>query len=246
MNNNRKIILDVPVDAFQPEEFIELIKRGFQQPGVKTIFAVNAEKIMHARKDRELFTALKESDFLIPDGFGPVVGLRLKYGINVFRTTGVDLMKKLLDLSARKNYKVFIFGAKPDVVKRAAANIKEKYPRLNIVGTENGYIFQDEYSRLIDKINSSGADILFVGLGSPKQEKWLYRYKNYLNVKFCMGIGGSLDVIAEEVPLAPSWLSNIYLEWIYRLLKQPSRFKRQIVIPMFIFKMLKEALLSRL
>jgi len=245
MHNNRKTILGVPVDSFQPDEFIIEVEQGLQNSGVRTIFAVNAEKIMFARKDPELFSILKESDFLIPDGFGPVVGLKLIHGKKVFRTTGVGLMGNLLDLAERKGAKVFIYSAKPSVIKTAAENIARKHPSINLVGTQHGYIPQEEFGKLIKRINSLKTDILFVGLGSPKQEKWIYQHKKSLNVKFCMGVGGSLDVIAGKVPPAPAWISSIYLEWIYRLVKDTSRFKRQKVVPIFILRMLKEALLSK-
>jgi len=245
MHNNRKTILGVPVDAFQPDEFIIEVEQGLQNSGVRTIFAVNAEKIMFARRDPELFSILKESDFLIPDGFGPVVGLRLIHGKKVFRTTGIDLMGKLLDLAERKCAKVFIFGSRPDMIKTTAENIISKYPSINLVGTQHGYIPQKEFGKLIERINFLKTDILFVGLGSPKQEKWIYQHKKSLKVKYCMGVGGSFDVISGKVQLAPAWISNIYLEWIYRLVKNPSRFKRQKVVPIFILRMLKEALLSK-
>lgn len=246
MIDHRKTILGVPVDAYQPEQFILKIEQGLQHPGVKTIFAVNAEKIMAARNDPELFAALNDSDFLIPDGFGPVVGLRLIYGIDVFRTTGVRLMEKLLAFSDEKNKKAFIFGAKPDVIQSASENIKIRYEKLDLVGTQHGYIPEEEYEDLVRKINFSGAEFLFVNLGSPKQEKWIHRYKKILNVKFCMGVGGSLDIIAGKSSLAPSWISNLYLEWIYRLIREPRRFGRQKVIPIFIMRMLIESLLSKL
>jgi len=246
MNNKRNTILGVPVDIYNPRELMSKIDKILNDSEIHTIFSINAEKIMSARKDPELFLALKESDFLIPDGFGPVVGLRLIYGEKVFRITGIKLMEKILYLAAKKNYKVFIFGARPYVVKKALENIMERYRTLNIVGIQHGYITKEEYELLVNKINALKADILIVGLGSPKQEKWIQWYKNSLNIKLCMGVGGSLDVIAGRIPLAPSWVSNIYLEWMFRLIREPSRFKRQRVIPKFIFEMLKEAFLSRL
>jgi N-acetylglucosaminyldiphosphoundecaprenol N-acetyl-beta-D-mannosaminyltransferase len=245
MQVERKTILGVPVDALQPEEFLEAIEEGLQDTHTKTIFAVNAEKIMFARKDKELFKILDDSDVLIPDGFGPVVGLHLIHGVKLNRTTGIGLMERLLDLSANKNFRVFIYGARPDINRNAIDKIKEKYPALNLVGAQHGYHSEEEMEGLISKINSLNTDILFVGLGSPKQEKWIHRHKGSLKVRYCMGVGGSLDVFAGNVALAPVWISNLYLEWAYRLVKQPSRFKRQKVIPIFILKILKEALSSR-
>lgn len=240
MNNNRKTILTVPVDIHQPDEFFLKIEKAFKSSGVRTIFAINPEKIMRAQRDPGLFAALKDADFLIPDGIGTAIGLRLINGERISRTSGIGLMRRILDLADRKKYKIFIFGSRHYVNKIASLNIQNRYPSLNLVGTQHGYLSKEEYEMLVEKINTSGTDILFVGLGSPKQEKWIHRYKKFLKVKTCMGIGGSLDVIARIVPAAPVWLQNIGLEWLYRLMKEPSRFKRQIVLPRFAFEILKE------
>jgi len=245
MNNNRKKILGVPVDAYQPHEFIVKIKKGLQDNRLKTIFAVNAEKIMFARKDSEIYRILNESDFLIPDGSGPVVGLNLSYGKKIARTTGIELMQRLLGLAEKEKAKVFIFGAKPELIKSAKKNIIKRYPFIDIVGTHHGYVLPENYKKLIERINSLKTAILFVGLGSPQQEKWIYKHKRLLKVKICMGVGGSIDVIAGKAKLAPALISKLYLEWIYRLIKNPSRIKRQIKIPVFILEMLIESLILR-
>ena len=246
MDNCRKKILGVPIDAYQPQEFIAKIKQGLQDHKVKTIFAVNAEKIMFARKDPKMFNILQDSDFLLPDGFGPVVGLKLTYGIKIERTTGVGLMFKFLEIAEKEKAKVFIYGAKPEVLEIAKKNIRKKHPYLDLVGSEHGYIPEKEYLKFIKRINVSGADVLFVALGSPKQEIWIHKYKKLLMVKYCIGVGGSIDILAGKAQLAPTWISKMYLEWIYRLIKNPSRLKRQKTIPIFIVKMLMEALRSRL
>jgi len=240
MSNNRKTILGVPLDTYQQEEFLLKIEKDFRSANVKTIFAVNPEKIMRAQRDPELFSALEKADFLVPDGIGTVIGLRLIYGEIIARSTGIGLMRRLLDLADKKKYKVFIFGSKPWTNTIAKGNILKRFPSLNLVGTQHGYLPKEEDEVLIEKINSLGTDILFVGLGSPKQEKWIHRYKKFLRVKICMGIGGSLDVIAKIIPRAPIWLQNIGLEWLYRLMREPSRFKRQKVLPRFAFEVLKE------
>ena len=246
MENNRKRILGVPVDTFQPDEFIAQIKKGLKNPDTRTIFAVNAEKIMFARKDPEIFNILQESDFLLPDGFGPVVGLKLTHGKKVERSTGVGLMFKFLEIAEREKAKVFIYGARPEVLKSAEKNIIKRYPLIDLVGTNHGYVSPEDYKELIERINNLKTDILFVGLGSPKQEIWIHKYKKLLKVKYCIGVGGSIDVLAGQAQLAPTWISKMYLEWIYRLMKDPSRLKRQKTIPIFIVKMLMEAVKSRL
>ncbi|UCD85232.1 MAG: WecB/TagA/CpsF family glycosyltransferase, partial [Deltaproteobacteria bacterium] len=234
MDNNRKAILNVPVDICQPEGFISEIEKKLHQPGVRTIFAINPEKVMAARKNQELSSALQEADFLIPDGIGIVFGLRMLYGERVSRTTGIMLMECLLKLADEKKLKVFIFGSQPQVNTMASGNIRKRYPSLDLVGTQHGYIPQEEYESLVERVNSLRIDILFVGLGSPKQEKWIQRYKNALRVKICIGIGGSLDVIAGKIPRAPLWLQNLGLEWFYRLVKEPKRIKRMYVLPLFL------------
>lgn len=243
MSSNRKTILSVPVDTHQYEELFLKIEKDFHSGNVKIIFAVNPEKIMRAKRDPELFSALKEADFLIPDGIGTAIGLRLIYGERVSRTTGIGVMRHLLDLADRKKYKVFIFGSKLNVNEVASSNIQSSYPSLDIAGTQHGYLSKEEDEVLVRRINSLGVDILFVGLGSPKQEKWIHRYKKFLKVKIIIGIGGSLEVLAGIIPAAPLWLQNIGLEWLYRLIREPSRFKRQMVLPWFAFEVLKEKII---
>jgi N-acetylglucosaminyldiphosphoundecaprenol N-acetyl-beta-D-mannosaminyltransferase len=244
MNKHRETILGVPVDAYLKSELLSDIEKGIQSPGTKNIFAVNAEKIMRAPKDPELFSALKDARFLIPDGYGAVVGLKMLHKRKVSRITGVQLMDILLELAAEKGYKVFLFGSEPEVNMIASERIQERLPSLNLVGTQHGYLPQEEYRDMVKRINELGTEILFVALGSPRQEKWIHAHKKYLNVKICMGVGGSLDVIAGKVPRAPVIFQKLGLEWLFRLLREPSRVKRQLVIPRFVFALIKERLTS--
>ena len=244
MSNNREMILGIPVDTYLMDEFVSEIERRLSFSDINTIFAVNAEKIMGARKDPELLMAIQEANFLIPDGIGPVVGLRLIHQKRVHRTTGIMLMERLLDLAVKEEFKVFLFGARPEVNRLATENILIRYPSIKIVGAQHGYISNKEYRPLINRINTLKTDILFVGLGSPKQEKWIHNYKKSLKVKICMGIGGSLDIIAGRASRAPLMFQTLGLEWLYRLIKEPARFKRQLVLPKFVLKVLKEKISS--
>jgi N-acetylglucosaminyldiphosphoundecaprenol N-acetyl-beta-D-mannosaminyltransferase len=242
MEATRKSLLGVPLDILQPAEFISRIEDHLRARGIKTVFAVNPEKIMRAQKDPELLAALLESDFLIPDGIGTIIGVRLLYGNRISRTTGIALLEKLLEMAARRGDKVFLFGARPEVNLEATRKILERFPSLNLVGAQHGYLPEQESASLVQKVNSSGADILIVGLGSPKQEKWLHRYRRSLAVKICLGVGGSLDVIAGKIPRAPAMIQRLGLEWFYRLIKEPSRFKRQMVLPRFAMGIIKTKL----
>jgi len=244
MENKRRIILDVPVDTYKLDEFVSKIEEALSSTGVKTIIAVNPEKVMRARKNLRLLSALRDADFLIPDGIGIVTALKLLYGVTVSRMPGIMLMEHLLGLADGKKYKIFIFGSSREVNRTASSDILKRYPSLELAGTQHGYVSNEEYGEVVEKINLSGADILFVGLGSPKQEEWIHRYKNVLKVKVCMGIGGSLDVIAGRVPRASRLFQGLGLEWLYRLMREPSRFKRQSVLPGFALAVLKEKICS--
>jgi N-acetylglucosaminyldiphosphoundecaprenol N-acetyl-beta-D-mannosaminyltransferase len=241
MKSNRLKILGVSVDAYDSvEELLQDIEEGMKGAGTKSIFSINPEKIMRTRKDPALTVALENSDFLIPDGIGVVLAIKILHKKRVSRITGVDLMGLLLDKAEKRRYRVYIFGAKPAVLPRAIIEIKNRYPSLDIVGSTHGYVQEDLYASLVNDINSVNSDILFVGLGSPKQENWIHGYKNVLNVKLCMGIGGSLDVIAGNIPRAPYFFRTLSLEWFYRLIKEPNRIRRQLVLPHFFFELLKE------
>lgn len=147
-------------------------------------------------------------------------------------------MQNLCKESSQKGYRVFLLGAKIGVAEKAAKILSDKYKGLNIVGIRDGY-FEDENS-VIEEIKKANPDILFVAMGSPKQEYWIKNNMYKLSVPLCMGIGGSLDVICGNIKRAPNWMCSLGLEWLYRLIKEPWRFKRMSVLPIFLIKALKE------
>jgi N-acetylglucosaminyldiphosphoundecaprenol N-acetyl-beta-D-mannosaminyltransferase len=241
MHDRRTLLLNVPVDVYTPDEIGLELEKALHREGAKTVLATNSEKIMLARRDPDLLRALKGADFLIPDGIGAVIGLRLLHGKKATRITGIDLMGRLMEIAEKRKYNVFLFGAKPQVVQCAAINILEHYPLLNLVGKRDGYISHAEYRTLIEEINALGTDILFVGLGSPKQEKWLHEHKPLLKARICMGVGGSMDVLSGRLPRCPRWLQMVGLEWLYRFLKEPARFWRRVLMVFrYAFAVLKE------
>ncbi|MGB8957930.1 MAG: WecB/TagA/CpsF family glycosyltransferase [Candidatus Aminicenantales bacterium] len=245
MPDRRTSLLGVPVDVYAPDELLSELGRALRLEGAKTVFAINSEKIMLARGDTDLLTALQGADFLIPDGIGAVIGLTLLRGKRAARIAGIDLMGRLLDVAERSGHRVFLFGAKPDVVRDAALRSLERRPSLNIVGHKDGYIRETEYGRLVEEINGLETDILFVGLGSPKQEKWLHEHKPLLEARICMGVGGSMEVLSGRSLRAPRWLQTVGLEWLYRFLKEPARFWKRIVrVFRYAFAVLKEIIAS--
>lgn len=239
-------VLNVPVDVIDMKGAVKYIdnliqdnkKRGY-------ILAVNPEKVIILQKDLSLKQMFENATLLIPDGIGVILALRLLYRIKISRVPGADLMENICKESAKKEYKIFIYGAEEKVNRIAAEKLQRKYPGLKIVGRSNGYIPESQTNSLIKKINDSKADILFVALGSPKQEKWIQKYLPKINVKICQGIGGTLDTIAGTKKRAPKFFQKIGLEWFYRLIKEPRRIYRQVSLVVFIFKVIKEKIFKR-
>ncbi|BDG37559.1 glycosyl transferase [Parageobacillus caldoxylosilyticus] len=230
--------LDVYVSTLNYDEILADIEKRMAAGEKSTIVAVNPEKLIAASKDENVKQLINSATYQIPDGIGVVLASKLKGGRITSRVTGIDMMERLIELSAKKGYRVFLFGAKEEVVKKAKENLEAKYPGLQIVGYSNGYV--NDYDSLIQKINESNADILFVALGSPRQELWIKTYMNDLNVKVLQGVGGSFDVFAGHVKRAPKLFRNLGLEWFYRLVTDPKRFKRQLALPKFLWKVLWE------
>jgi N-acetylglucosaminyldiphosphoundecaprenol N-acetyl-beta-D-mannosaminyltransferase len=230
--------LDVYVSTLNYDEILADIEKRMSEGEKSTIVAVNPEKLIAASKDENVKQLINSATYQIPDGIGVVLASKLKGGRITSRVTGIDMMERLIELSAKKGYRVFLYGAKEEVVKKAKENLETKYPGLRIVGYSNGYV--NDYDSLVQKINESNADILFIALGSPRQELWIKTYMNDLNVKVLQGVGGSFDVFAGHVKRAPKLFRNLGLEWFYRLVTDPKRFKRQLALPRFLWRVLWE------
>lgn len=200
------------------------------------IVAINPEKIMKAICDENLMKLLNSASIQIPDGIGIVIASRIKGGKIKKRITGIDLMEKIIKRASQKSYRVFLLGAKPGTADEAAKILYLKYPGLRIAGVMDGY-FKDD-NEAVSKISDAKPDILFVAMGSPKQEYWITKNMEKLKVPLCMGIGGSLDVISGNVKRAPEFMRKSGLEWLYRLFKEPWRYKRMAVLPLFLFKVI--------
>ncbi len=244
---DRKRVFGVPVNIVNLDKILDTITYLIEKDSKgNNIMAVNAEKIMYAQKNQFLLKCLENSSFLIPDGAGATVALKVIHSIKTERIPGADLMLNICRLSAEKGYKIFIYGAKEEVNKKAVEKLKESFPNINIVGRSNGYVSSEDMDSLIKQINDSKTQVLFVALGSPKQEIWISKYLSRLNVNICQGIGGTLDTIAGNVKRAPVFFRKTGTEWIYRLIKQPQRIKRHIKIWHFIIKVIKIWLIKKI
>ena len=230
---NKVNILGVHVDMVNIQQAAEQIMRFFNEDRLHTVFTPNSEIIMAAYRDSSFCDILNNADLLTADGIGVVYASKiLKKPIDE-RAAGYDIAKKVLEKMNYTEHKLFLFGGKPGVAEEAAANLKEEYAELNIVGTRNGYFKPEDEAEIVRQINDSGADIVVVSLGAPKEEKWINAHKDELNVRVAMGIGGSRDGLAGRAERAPDFWCLIGMEWFYRLMKEPQRIGRMMDLPKF-------------
>jgi len=245
---NRLDVLNVWVDPVSREEALEAVQ-GFLAEGTRPhmVFSVNPEKNFSVPEDPVLYRSFKNADLLLPDGIGIVAAVRLLYGIRLERVPGSEFIFDICRLCAEKGHGVFIYGAKEAVNQVSVKILKQRFPGLSIVGRSNGYVSETEMPALIDKINASRARVIFLALGSPMQERWLSRYASHLiNIRICQGVGGTLDTIAGTVRRAPAVWCRMNLEWLYRLIREPRRIRRQRVLPIFALKVLAKAMMEKI
>ncbi|MDG5471578.1 WecB/TagA/CpsF family glycosyltransferase [Jeotgalibacillus sp. ET6] len=235
---SKESILGVKVTALPIETLLKDIEKRIQSRDKGRIVAINPEKIMMAQKDEKLAALLNQSAYQIPDGVGVSIASKLLKGSIRWRITGVGMMENLLQLSNEKNYRVFFYGAKEETVVKAIEKIKGKYPNLQVAGYINGYEKNEEV--IVSRINEAKPDIVFVALGSPRQERFIDGNMQRMSAAIYQGVGGSFDVFSGNVKRAPYVFRKFGLEWLYRLLSQPSRLKRQLALPQFLLLVLKE------
>jgi len=246
MTPERIEIFNTPVDCVDMQQVLNLVDDSLQTGHKRLIFAVNPEKVIRCEQDNELLDYLKAADVLIPDGIGLVIASKILRSKTMGRVPGADLMPKICELSQKQKNGIFFFGAREEINKRAADVIKKLYPGVNIAGRRNGYVKPAEMNLLVEEINNSGAEILFVALGSPTQEKWISEHIDQLtNIKIIQGVGGTFDAITGNVKRAPKVFRDMNLEWFYRLISQPSRIVRQTALPKFVFKVFREKVFGK-
>ncbi|MHC0036467.1 WecB/TagA/CpsF family glycosyltransferase [Pseudoneobacillus sp. C159] len=230
----KESILGVDVSRDNYESLTAKLLQKIDNKEKAFIVAINPEKIIKAQEDESLRQLLNRADFQIPDGIGVILASKFKGGQIRERVTGIDMMLKLCEAAAQHGKRIFLYGGKPGRADEAKAKLEEMYPGIQIAGTLNGYEKDQQVVR--DTINASQADIIFVALGSPAQENWIVANKEQLHPCVYQGVGGSFDVISGKIERAPESFQKLGLEWLYRLLKEPWRIKRQAVLPLFLIR----------
>jgi len=235
---NTTYIMGVPFDVIKMDEASDKIMKFFEDGGSHIICTPNPEIVMEAQQDEKLMSILKAADMVVPDGIGVVLASKFNKVKIEERVAGYDLCHAVFKKMAPKGKTVFFFGGAPGVAHKAADKMTKQYKGLKIVGTRNGYFSAADEKEIIREIKKHSPDLLLVGLGSPKQEKWIYENLRFTGAKAAIGVGGSFDVMAGNVKRAPKIFQKMGLEWFYRLLCQPTRIKRMMKLPQFAIKVL--------
>ena len=233
---NKIEILGVPISNITMDGAVEKISEFMKSNELHPIYTPNPEIVMMAKDNKAFLEVIQKADLVVPDGIGVVIASRIQKGEKLpERVAGYDLVQNTMKRAVKEGYKYYFFGSKPGVAQEAAKKMRETYPGIQIVGMRDGYFKEEDEVAIIEDINASGANILLVALGAPKQEMWIERNKHLLtHVRVAIGVGGSLDGMAGIVKRAPLAFQKLGLEWFYRLLQQPTRFKRMLVLPLFL------------
>ena len=221
-------ILGLGVDKYSFEEAVNFADHG-------QVITINPEMIDYASKNPEFAQIIKEAELVIPDGIGVQIGLKI-LGHNVRRIAGIEFARKILDKF--EGQPIAFVGAKPHIIEKAVENLKKENSKFNFVYVQDGYFKDDE--RVLNEVAECQPKVLLAALGSPKQEEFIYKLKSRLPNTLMIGVGGSFDVWSGEVERAPEIYQKMGLEWLYRTLKEPKRFKRIFpTLPLFVLKVLR-------
>jgi N-acetylglucosaminyldiphosphoundecaprenol N-acetyl-beta-D-mannosaminyltransferase len=203
------------------------------------VITANPIMIMTALERPDYMAIMKNADLIVPDGAGAVWAARYVGNPVAERVPGFDLMHRLLKSGEAWGWRVYLLGAAPETIREAHRRLAGAFPGIRFVGCRDGYFGEEEDDAVIAEIRAAEPDLLFVGRSADKQEPWIARHKERLGVPVMMGVGGSFDVIAGKLKRAPASWQRMRLEWLYRLLQEPSRYKRMYALPKFAWKVIR-------
>ena len=232
-------VLGVKFDNVNMQEAVDRCKEFLKGDKGNLIVTPNPEIVMRAKDDEEFKNIINNASLVIPDGIGIIkAGNILKTPLKE-RVAGYDLICNLLEEGKDGSISFYFFGSKPGIAEIAKQKMEEKYPNIRILGAHDGYYKPEEEETIIEEIKSLKPDVLLAGLGAPKQEKLINKYINDGFFKIGIGCGGSIDVLSGTMKRAPKLFIKMHLEWAWRLLKQPSRLGRMMVLPKFLIEVKK-------
>ncbi len=236
----RVTILGVPIDPVTFDQMLDRIATWIAAGDrLHQICTVSPEFVMIAQDNPEFMCVLRTADLCVADGVGLLFAARYLGHRLPERVTGSDGTPLIAQRAAREGWSLFLLGAGPGVAERAADRLIRQNPGLRVVGTWAGSPAPEEEEEIVARVNAAGADILLVAYGAPRQDLWIARNRDRLDVSVAIGVGGSLDFVAGVVPRAPRWMRRLALEWLFRLMRQPWRWRRMLRLPRFVWAVLR-------
>lgn len=228
--STRYAIMNTYVNVVSMDETIRRVEKIIEKGKPTQHVVINASKVNLMEDDPELRRIVNACPLINADG-ASIVWAAKKLGVPLKeRVTGCDLFQELVKVASEKGYKIYLFGAKEEVVAKVKAIYEEQYPGIRIVGYRNGYFTEADEPEIVKNMAESGADMMFVAFSSPKKEYWVNKYIDQLNIPFVMGVGGSFDIVAGVTERAPKWWQDHGLEWLYRFIQEPRRMWKRYII----------------
>lgn len=228
-------ILGCRLDALDADEATDAVIEFAHTHAGAQVVTLGTEMVVYAQKDARFREIVNASALSLCDTFGLLAVARRRGAPLRERVTGVELIERVCERAARENLKVYLLGGSPGVAEEAASVLRSRHPGLVVAGTLNGYFLPDESGPIAAAIRTSGADILFAGLGFPRQEFWLAENLRATGAGVAIGVGGSFDVLSGSVRRAPAAWRRAHAEWLYRLVTEPRRWRRQLALPKFVW-----------
>lgn len=237
---NKVKILGVEISNMTNVETVNNIVQAIEDNRKKFIVTANAEILAYAHKNKRYLSILQKADTVTADGIGVVKGAKLLGHYIPERVTGVDLFFKLLTVANQQNFSIYLLGATEHVLNKTVKIIDQKYPNIQVAGSCHGFFDEKKEATVINEINAKKPDLIFVAMGAPLQEEWIAKHIHLFSKGVFIGVGGSFDVLSGYVKRAPLVWQKFHLEWFYRFLKNPSRWRRTMRLPLFVFHLLKQ------
>ena len=227
-------ILDIPVNDVTMESTLGVIDGFIKSGKPHHVVTADASMLVMAQQDPDLNRIIGKAELVTPDSVGILWAAKRKGTVLKERVSGVDIVDNLCRLSAEKGYRIFFFGAAPGVADQAAEKMRAKYPGTQIVGTRNGFYTEADLDSIAEMIRESQADVVAVAMGIPRQEKWIDANRDRLGASMLIGVGGTLDVLSGNVRRAPVIMQKLALEWLWRLVSNPKKISKVMLLPRFV------------
>ena len=240
MADERVCILGVPIDVVTTDGMLARVAAFIAGDRVHQICTVNPEFVMAAQRDADFMAVLNHADLCLPDGVGILWAARRQGKPLRERVAGVDSVVRIAGRATETGWRLYLLGAAPGIAEQTATILAGRYPGVQIAGTYAGSPAPEDEADIVARVNASGADVLFVAYGAPKQDKWIARNGPHLKVHVAMGVGGAFDFITGTARRAPRWIRRIGLEWLHRLIREPWRWRRQLALARFAWAVIHE------